>query len=134
MLAEQKAFLKLKLSESDGRKHVLAILVVLLCSGVGCKDNPVVPPVSNELWPLKPGNEWLYFSPYLGRVDTFKIEVTGTLTFTTKGETYQAGRLTYSLNSQERPDFEWLAGQGSDGVYKFGGVSSTDTLALRKLW
>lgn len=116
---------------------ILIFLVCLLLLSWGCRDNPVTPAPSGELWPLKPGNVWLYFVsiPYLPSFrDTLRIEVTGTEIVTVEQKAYEAAKLSYSSYSQQPPDYQWLTWSGPEGIYGLGGIASSDTFVVKHLW
>ncbi len=115
---------------------VCAVLAVLIVSGISCKHNPVGPVVPDELWPLKPGNKWVYIISipwWPGFSDTLRIEVTGYEVITYQQQTYQAVKVSYSYSDQPS-DWQWLMWTGPDGIYRLGGISSTDTFVVKYLW
>lgn len=106
----------------------------------GCRDRgatPVDPTTltdSGDIWPLTPGNDWLYKIDQPTWVqDTVKMEITGSILVSFQGENYTAMKMTVHSITQSRPEFQWLYWNGPDGVYSMGGISPTDTFIVKEL-
>ncbi len=108
-------------------------IIVTLLFLTGC-DNSIGPISSEEIWPLKPGNVWLYRVEHPTWIkDTLKMEITGTMIVSYGGQNYTVSKMMFYGKNQSPPEYQWLYWNGPDGVYAMGGVSPTDTFVVKEL-
>jgi hypothetical protein len=109
-------------------------IFISLALFVACKDDSVGPVDQGEIWPLTPGNVWLYRVEHPTWIkDTLKMEITGSLPVVFQGEKYTAMKMAFYGLNEPQPEWEWLYWNGPEGVYAMGGVSPTDTFVVKEL-
>ena len=131
-------------------------LLLLFCALVilGCEKNPndpnkeseydinmVEPDLESVLIPLSVGNSWSYEQLFYmsgevveGLTDSGKVKIVGDTTIDYEGQCYRVAIWNDFHPLDEPKDHRWFFGNGTDGMYLLGGVSSTDTIVVKILY
>ncbi len=105
--------------QNEGRilfRLIKYFLPIIFLYFVSCEDNGVEPINPEGICPLKPGSGWLYkiTHPSWMKDTTLKIEITGTMTVTYRGQNYTVAKMAFYDIGESMPEYQWFYWKGSD--------------------
>ena len=117
----------------QNRFKLLTITLVSILFLFNCSD-PTSPNNNSVIWPLKPGNEWLFNIIEPDWItEKFKRHIIDTLIVNFEGENYTVSKSTFHFENEPQPEYQWLYWNGPDGIYFMGGISPKDTFLVKSL-